>query len=84
MKPSEVKWCPQHGYPLPCPKCGMPLTGPQQKEIYEAGRQSAIKEIFEWGSEICNEHYDKILKRGGQVRRCCYECWQSLKEVKNE
>ena len=25
MKKIEgVKWCPQHGYPLPCDKCGMP------------------------------------------------------------
>ncbi len=21
-----LKWCPQHGYPLPCYKGGMPLT----------------------------------------------------------
>ena len=20
----DIKWCPQHGYPLPCDKCGMP------------------------------------------------------------
>ena len=20
----DSKWCPQHGYPLPCDKCGMP------------------------------------------------------------
>lgn len=23
-KKEKVKWCPQHGYPLPCDKCGMP------------------------------------------------------------
>jgi len=40
------------------------------------------KELYRWGSEICTEHYDKMLKRGGQPRRCCYQCWQRL--VKGE
>lgn len=43
MEPEDVKWCPQHGYPLPCYKCGMPLTQPQQKEIYELGKKAGIK-----------------------------------------
>lgn len=37
MKAKDIKWCPQHGYPLPCHKCGMPLSQPQQREIYKAG-----------------------------------------------
>lgn len=44
MKTKDIKWCPQHGYPLPCYKCGMPLTQIQQKEVYQAG----IKEVVEW------------------------------------
>ena len=24
LKPDKIEWCPQHGYPLPCAKCGMP------------------------------------------------------------
>jgi len=44
MKAEDVKWCPQHGYPLPCYKCGMPLSKLQQKEIYQAG----IREVVEW------------------------------------
>lgn len=31
MSDSETKWCPQHGYPLPCPKCGMP--NPDESEL---------------------------------------------------
>ena len=36
MKAKDAKWCPQHGYPLPCNKCGMPLTQLQQEEIFKA------------------------------------------------
>lgn len=61
MEKKDIKWCPQHGYPLPCNKCGMPL--PQytkqeengvkkdwkdtQMEMYKAG----IKEVVEWIDE---------------------------------
>ena len=44
MEAKDIKWCPQHGYPLPCHKCGMPLSQVQQKEIYQAG----IKEVVKW------------------------------------
>ena len=43
MEAKDVKWCPQHGYPLPCYKCGMPLNDIQQKDIYELGKQAGIK-----------------------------------------
>jgi len=33
----DIKWCPQHGYPLPCDKCGMPLCKEGQREIYQEG-----------------------------------------------
>ena len=45
MDTKYIKWCPQHGYPLPCYKCGMPLTQAQQKEIYQAGIREVIKRI---------------------------------------
>ena len=44
MEAKDIKWCPQHGYPLPCHKCGMPLSQTSQKEIYQAG----IREVVEW------------------------------------
>ena len=47
MNPKDVKWCPQHGYPLPCAKCGMPLTQLQQKEIYEVG----MRKVIDWIEE---------------------------------
>ena len=43
MEAKDIKWCPQHGYPLPCYKCGMPLTSPQQKEIFKAGYEEAVR-----------------------------------------
>ena len=53
MKPEDIKWCPQHGYPLPCDKCGMPLTKLQQKEIYKAG----MRGVVEWINSHCDlEH----------------------------
>ena len=48
METKDVEWCPQHGYPLPCHKCGMPLSQVSQKEIYEKGKQAGIREVVEW------------------------------------
>ena len=45
MKTKDIKWCPQHGYPLPCHKCGMPLSAKSQKEIYEAGYNKAMAQL---------------------------------------
>jgi hypothetical protein len=39
MEAKEIKWCPQHGYPLPCDKCGLGL--------FEAGKQAGIKEVLD-------------------------------------
>ncbi len=49
----DIKWCPQHGYPLPCDKCGMPLSQLQQKEIYQSG----IREVVEWFREELGGEY---------------------------
>jgi len=48
MKSKDIKWCPQHGYPLPCYKCGMPLSHVSQGELLEEGRRNGIKEVVEW------------------------------------
>lgn len=44
MGTKDIKWCPQHGYPLPCAKCGMPISKEQRNDIYKAG----IKEVVYW------------------------------------
>lgn len=36
----SIEWCPQHGYTLPCPKCGM--------GEYERGLKDGRKEVAEW------------------------------------
>jgi hypothetical protein len=36
----STEWCPQHGYTLPCPKCGM--------GEYERGLKDGRKEVAEW------------------------------------
>jgi len=48
MGTEDIKWCPQHGYPLPCNKCGMPLSQLQQEEIYKLGKQEGINEVVEF------------------------------------
>ena len=53
----DKKWCPQHGFPLPCDKCGMPLT--QQKEIYKAGQ----REVVEW----IQSSWDTVYIYDGQI-----------------
>lgn len=40
MEAKDTKWCPQHGYPLPCDKCGLGQ--------YELGFKAGIKEVVEW------------------------------------
>lgn len=44
MKGKDIKWCPSHGYPLPCCKCGSELSPTQQKEIFEAGKEQGLKD----------------------------------------
>ena len=42
------------------------------------GEKKAAREIFEWGNEICEEHFiynDKMYV----MRKHCRKCWQSLK-----
>ena len=34
------EWCPQHGYPIPCDKCGL--------GEYERGLQQGRKEVVDW------------------------------------
>lgn len=60
----EVEWCPQHGYPLPCPKCG----GGE----YEYGLRVGRKEVIEWIENHKTEHFiDPFL----HTPRC--ERWMS-------
>ena len=54
----DIKWCPQHGYPLPCAKCGMPSIE-SQREIFEKGRQAGKKEGAEWIRSIIERLYGK-------------------------
>jgi len=58
MEAKGIKWCPQHGYPLPCHKCGMPLSQQDQRDIYKAG----IKEVVEFVNN--NSIYDLWIKGG--------------------
>lgn len=74
MEAKDVKWCPQHGYPLPCYKCGMPLSQLQQKEIYEAGVKAGIKEVVEW---VENEGVEVCLLHCEPSRAECPKCWQA-------
>ncbi len=54
MEAKDIKWCPQHGYPLPCHKCGMPLSQESQKEIFESGKKAGIKEVLEFKCDECS------------------------------
>lgn len=44
MEAKKVKWCPQHGYPLPCAKCGLGL----EELGYEKGKKAGMKKVVEW------------------------------------
>ena len=52
MEDKNTQWCPQHGYPLPCAKCGLGQ--------YEAGKKAGIKEAAE---EMHKADVDWLLQR---------------------
>jgi len=66
---SEKEWCPQHGYPAPCPKCcfgckRVELPTPGSKEY-----QELVKEVmsfyrfddFQYSNRKATEIVDKVL-----------------------
>jgi len=64
---NEQEWCPQHGYPLPCDKCGYQGEKPQQQSVPTEGLLT-IQEVesawskSRWGSDIPNfEELTSIL-----------------------
>ncbi|KKN73831.1 hypothetical protein LCGC14_0396330 [marine sediment metagenome] len=76
MEAKDTNWCPQHGYPLPCYKCGMPLSQTSQKEIYRAG----IKEVVDWLKEE-NDKNPQVLDGSYIIAKMNHKRWQvKLKE----
>jgi len=53
----DDKWCPQHGYPLPCDKCGMPSK--TQKELID-DRIDSLKEL----AGLFDDGYSREIQRG--------------------
>ncbi len=54
----ELLYCPQHGYPLPCNKCGL-------GEL-EIGIQQGRQEVCDWfynHPEILGEHFNEFCKQ---------------------
>ena len=73
MVVKDSEWCPQHGYPLPCDKCGLGQ--------YELGKQAGIKEVVEWGLETCP--HDLFGEGTHHFKRVCDLCWQEKYGVKD-
>lgn len=80
MEAKDIKWCPQHGYPLPCDKCGLGLY----EAGFEAGRQEGRKEVV----EFLKPRLDKISELVGNIRgdwtdprSDCREIWDILAEI---
>jgi len=44
----EAKWCPQHGYPLPCAKCGMPKPDKGGSLVDEAIVKDMVERFKKW------------------------------------
>jgi hypothetical protein len=57
----ETKWCPQHGYPIPCNKCGL--------GEYERG----IKEVVDWVNEFCLNNPSMSDIQGFEWQKKCRE-----------
>ena len=65
MEAKDIKrkrWCPQHGYPLPCHKCGMPLSQTDQKEIYDAGYNKALAQLAAMTAECEQRGTKKVVE----------------------
>ena len=55
----DVKWCLQHGYPLPCDKCGMPSKTLEELIDDRIDFLRSLTGLYETS-------YDKELRRGIQ------------------
>lgn len=58
-------------------------AGVKQSEVvgFENGRQIGIKEVVEWGSEVCTHFNHSFPYIKGRLRRNCPDCLQEkLKE----
>ena len=77
MKTEDIGWCSQHGFPSPCYKCGYPLTGRIQQEIYNKGRLTGITEVIQTLKPYLIERPNT-----GKIRIVMdYDLWESkLKE----
>lgn len=65
---------------------------PSWEDFVIAGQQAGIREVAEWGDEVCHKHQPSIpvvvdgikqtLESGTFKRRNCDRCWQTkLKEL---
>ena len=57
----------------------------QLKAIAQEAQRDTLRQVAEWGIEICTEHLPKWqghvdLMGGVLSRRECPKCWQELKE----
>ena len=83
MKSKE--WCPQHGYPLPCDKCGMPL--PPQIVDTTKGRQmkekiAILRHEKEWVSSIVGSY--GAFGNPKKETECVDELHELIQDLKGE
>ena len=59
-KMEETKWCPAHGYPLPCDKCG--YTGKPKIKMEELKLENPCDEcMYQRGVADCDGRCDKVV-----------------------
>lgn len=54
MEPRDIKWCPQHGYSLPCNKCGLGL--------FEAGYNKALAQLAGMAEECKQQGRREVVE----------------------
>ncbi len=75
MNSLKADWCPQHGYPLPCAKCGL--------GEFERGIQVGRKEVVDW-IEDNTEPYEIFIDWKTQKRKWGIHPLPDKKELPND
>ena len=55
----KTEWCPQHGYPLPCAKCGLSELTEHERSVQQ-GRQEVVDWIKQ--QELTEPNEDSTTK----------------------
>ena len=67
-QPVEKQWCPQHGYPLPCNKCGLTAFVPGSDDLDDEITKQMVREY--WSDYWQPYKATKVIESGYKCSHC--------------